>query len=161
RFWPHAACVGCPGRQDERPAPDPASICRMRELLRALPTVLYHPSDRASCTLADTRPSTPRRPRAGTPGFPPGRQRCNLGDCCVGAEVKQRALRVLRGGEGRPQVLTFNLDSDCGWDDGLICGGRMSILADPVSSAPAAAPRLERLRAYYGTYRELVESGHG
>ena len=37
------------------------------------------------------------------------------------------------------EVLTFQLDDDYGWDDGLICGGRMSILVDPLASGMRAA----------------------
>jgi xanthine dehydrogenase accessory factor len=56
-------------------------------------------------------------------------------------------------------VLTFCLDDNYGWDDGLICGGRMTILADPVS----AAMNGRRLPAaeYYRTYRRLIEEGLG
>ena len=46
------------------------------------------------------------------------------------AEVKRRALEILNGGQ--TELLTFQLDSDYGWDDGLICGGRMKMLVDPL-----------------------------
>ena len=62
--------------------------------------------------------------------FPDGSQVGTLGGGCVEAEVKRRALRLLD--EGDAELLTFNLDSDYGWDDGLICGGRMKMLVDPV-----------------------------
>ncbi len=85
--------------------------------------------------------------------FADGSQRGTLGGGCVEAEVKQRALRVLGGDGGRPEVLTFCLDDNYGWDDGLICGGRMSILADPLRSPGAAG--------YCARFRELVEAGRG
>ncbi len=50
-------------------------------------------------------------------------------------------------------MLTFCLDDNYGWDDGLICGGRMSILADPLI-APRSAD-------YYRRLRLLVEDGCG
>jgi xanthine dehydrogenase accessory factor len=50
-------------------------------------------------------------------------------------------------------VLSFCLDDNYGWDDGLICGGRMSILADPLRAAGA--------RDYYHRLRALVEAGRG
>jgi xanthine dehydrogenase accessory factor len=53
-----------------------------------------------------------------------------LGGGCVEAEVKRRALRLLD--EGQTELLTFQLDDNYGWDDGLICGGRMKMLVDPV-----------------------------
>ena len=80
--------------------------------------------------------------------FHDGTQSGTLGGGCVEAEVKQRALRILFEAyqssseipqeQGRPvrlssrELLTFQLDHDYGWDDGLICGGRMKMLVDPV-----------------------------
>lgn len=62
--------------------------------------------------------------------FPDGSQIGTLGGGCVEAEVKRRALQVLD--QGTTVLLTFHLDSDYGWDDGLICGGRMKMLVDPI-----------------------------
>lgn len=77
--------------------------------------------------------------------FPDGSQVGTLGGGCVEAEVKRRALRLLDAGQ--TELLTFNLDSDYGWDDGLICGGRMKMLVDPVRS-----------ESDFGYYRQLLES---
>jgi len=76
--------------------------------------------------------------------FPDGSQVGTLGGGCVEAEVKRRALRLLDAGQ--TELLTFNLDSDYGWDDGLICGGRMKMLVDPV-----------RGEAEFSYYRHLLE----
>ena len=76
--------------------------------------------------------------------FPDGSQVGTLGGGCVEAEVKRRALRLLDAGQ--TELMTFNLDSDYGWDDGLICGGRMKMLVDPV-----------RDEAEFGYYRRLLE----
>ena len=76
--------------------------------------------------------------------FPDGSQVGTLGGGCVEAEVKRRALRLLDAGQ--TELMTFNLDSDYGWDDGLICGGRMKMLVDPVRS-----------EAEFGYYRRLLE----
>jgi xanthine dehydrogenase accessory factor len=83
--------------------------------------------------------------------YPDGTQAGTLGGGCVEAEVKRRALHGLNNG-GRAEVLTFQLDDDYGWDDGLICGGRMTILAQPL--AEACAP-------YYRRLRELADAGTG
>jgi xanthine dehydrogenase accessory factor len=85
--------------------------------------------------------------------FPDGSQRGTLGGGCVEAEVKQRALRVLAQDSSRPELLTFHLDDNYGWDDGLICGGRMSILADPLRRA--------RNGDYYHSLRQTIEDGRG
>src|SRR3954468_24195687 len=59
-----------------------------------------------------------------------GSEAGTLGGGCVEAEVKRRALGLLA--ENRPEVCTFQLDSDYGWDDGLICGARRKLLAEPL-----------------------------
>src|SRR3954465_3455133 len=110
----------------------------MRELLADLTAALDGGRDCVYCGVVETRGSTPQKAGAAMLVFPDGSQRGTLGGGCVEAEVKQRALRVLAGAGGRPEGLTFNLDDNYGWDDGLICGGRMSILADPLADRAAA-----------------------
>ena len=61
-----------------------------------------------------------------------GSQEGTLGGGCVEAEVKRRAIATL--GSKRAEIATFTLDHDYGWDDGLICGGRMQVLIRPVQS---------------------------
>src|SRR5579863_7977504 len=82
------------------------------------------------CRLVETRGSTPQKAGAGMLVFPDGSQAGTLGGGCVEAEVKRHALATAEAGS--PEVRTFQLDSDYGWDDGLICGGRMSVLIDPL-----------------------------
>src|SRR5438876_11605551 len=101
----------------------------MREILADLSTALDQGRECIYCAVVETRGSTPQKAGAAMLVFPDGSQSGTLGGGCVEAEVKQRALRVLGGEGGEPSVLTFCLDDDYGWDDGLICGGRMSILA--------------------------------
>ena len=91
------------------------------------------------CAVVETRGSTPQKAGAAMLVFPDGTQAGTLGGGCVEAEVKRRALHGLNAA-GRPEVLTFCLDDDYGWDDGLICGGRMTILADPLADGPARDP---------------------
>src|SRR5206468_9461523 len=130
----------------------------MRDLLTDLKTALDQRRDCVYCSLVETRGSTPQKAGAAMLVFPDGTQRGTLGGGCVEAEVKQRALRVLTQGGGRPEVLTFCLDDNYGWDDGLICGGRMSMLVDPLLRGPGARST-DTARAYYGVFRDLVERG--
>src|SRR5438105_11607728 len=105
----------------------------MRELLSELTNALDSKRDCALCTVVETRGSTPQKAGAAMLVFPDGRQVGTLGGGCVEAEVKRKALGTLAGnGDSKAEVLTFNLDDNYGWDDGLICGGRMTILADPL-----------------------------
>ena len=84
----------------------------------------------AYTSLVETRGSTPQKPGATMLVFPDGSQAGTLGGGCVEAEVKRRSLGLLA--EGRPEIVTFHLDDNYGWDDGLICGGRMKMLVDPI-----------------------------
>jgi xanthine dehydrogenase accessory factor len=123
----------------------------MRDLLAQLTTALDGGRDCVWCAVVETRGSTPQKAGAAMLVFPDGDQRGTLGGGCVEAEVRQRALAVLHGG-GRAEVLTFALDDSYGWDDGLICGGRMTILADPLRGGAAD---------YYRRFRAFVEQGRG
>lgn len=102
-----------------------------RELLAELERVAAAGLPCCWCTLVATRGSTPQKAGAAMLVFPDGSQAGTLGGGCVEAEVKRRALVALSDATG-PQVHTFTLDDDHGWDDGLICGGRMTVLAAPV-----------------------------
>ena len=124
----------------------------MRDLLAELTRSLSQGRDCVYCAVVETRGSTPQKAGAAMLVFPDGGQAGTLGGGCVEAEVRQRALRTLSAGGGRAEVLTFNLDDNYGWDDGLICGGRMTILADPISCQTAD---------YYRRYREFVDQGQG
>src|SRR3954468_20757996 len=81
-----------------------------------------------------------------------GSQAGTLGGGCVEAEVKRRALGLLA--ENRSEVCTFQLDSDYGWDDGLICGGRMKVLIAPVGGDAAQ-------RDYFLKFTQVVAVGQG
>jgi xanthine dehydrogenase accessory factor len=124
----------------------------MRDLLADLTNTLDQGRDCVYCAVVETRGSTPQKAGAAMLVFPDGGQRGTLGGGCVEAEVKQKALRVLSEGAGKPEVLTFSLDDNYGWDDGLICGGRMSILAVPLQRTTGE---------YYRNLRKLVEAGQG
>src|SRR5438105_15934624 len=117
----------------------------MRELLADLTTALDQNRDCVYCAVIETRGSTPQKAGAAMLVFADGSQKGTLGGGCVEAEVRQRALRSL--GIGNVEIHTFCLDDNYGWDDGLICGGRMSVLADPLAGAAAN---------YYREYYQLV-----
>jgi xanthine dehydrogenase accessory factor len=135
----------------------------MRELLAELTRALEQDRDCVYCALIETRGSTPQKAGAAMLVFPDGSQAGTLGGGCVEAEVKQRALRVLAApGPSHPEVLTFNLDDNYGWDDGLICGGRMHILADPLPASRAEpSERRQQALAYYRLFHDCVEQGAG
>jgi xanthine dehydrogenase accessory factor len=102
----------------------------MRNILDDLQNAIANGNSVAYTALVETRGSTPQKPGACMLVFADGSQSGTLGGGCVEAEVKRRALMLLDQGE--PEIVSFQLDSDYGWDDGLICGGRMKMLIDPV-----------------------------
>ncbi|HWB08336.1 MAG TPA: XdhC family protein [Pirellulales bacterium] len=123
----------------------------MRELLGQLLEALITGRPLVHCRLVETRGSTPQKAGAGMLVFPDGSQVGTLGGGCVEAEVKRHALAT--GEAGSPEVRTFQLDSDYGWDDGLICGGRMSVLIDPLR------PGIDL--AYFEQARQLADESAG
>jgi xanthine dehydrogenase accessory factor len=129
----------------------------MREQLAELTNALARRLPCVYCAVVETRGSTPQKAGAAMLVYPDGTQAGTLGGGCVEAEVKRRALHGLGNG-GRPEVFTFNLDDDYGWDDGLICGGRMTILAQPFA---AEGPRLESSVRYYHHLKDLADRGDG
>src|SRR5215468_9066797 len=112
----------------------------MRPLLADLEAALDQQRPCVYCAVVETRGSTPQKAGAAMLVFADGTQRGTLGGGCVEAEVKQGALRTLgNGADGAARLLTFCLDDNYGWDDGLICGGRMTILVDPLAASSNGA----------------------
>jgi xanthine dehydrogenase accessory factor len=134
----------------------------MRELLRTLTSALDAGRDCVFCSVVETRGSTPQKAGAAMLVFPDGSQAGTLGGGCVEAEVKRQALRTLgNDGAAQPQLFTFCLDDNYGWDDGLICGGRMTIVANPVVKGQESGIRSQESAAYFRRLRALVENGLG
>lgn len=89
--------------------------------------------------------------------FADGGQLGTLGGGCVEAEVRQRVLRDL--GLPSARLHTFHLDDNYGWDDGLICGGRMTIHVQPFPRPHAAL--IARALEYFERMEARLESGAG
>jgi xanthine dehydrogenase accessory factor len=79
--------------------------------------------------LTDIKGSSPQKRGAKAIFFADGRIIGTLGGGCLEAEIQDRARRALRTGDSA----TFDLilDHDFGWDDGLICGGKVTGLILP------------------------------
>src|SRR5436190_11863356 len=124
----------------------------MRDLVRRLLSALQASTPLAYGRLVETRGSTPQKAGATMLVFADGSQQGTLGGGCVEAEVKRRALGLLE--ENRSEVCKFQLDSDYGWDDGLICGGRMQILVEPIAGS-------EESRRYFQSLAGRIDAGQG
>lgn len=96
-----------------------------RELLHALVAAVEAGRPCALCTVVGTRGSTPQTAGAMLVLEADGRSIGTIGGGCVEAEVRRRALALVQAGSS--SLLSFVLNHDYGWDDGLICGGRLDI----------------------------------
>ena len=86
--------------------------------------------------ISDIKGSSPQKQGAKALFFGDGRIVGTLGGGCLEAEIQDRARRALRTGE--PATFDLVLDHDFGWDDGLICGGKVSGLILPRAAESAA-----------------------
>jgi xanthine dehydrogenase accessory factor len=92
----------------------------------------------ALCTIVRTRGSTPQEKGAAMLVLRDGNSVGTLGGGCVEAEVKTVAQRFMS--EGQSRLLSFQLNHDFGWDDGLVCGGNMDVAIQVFGSADSVAP---------------------
>jgi xanthine dehydrogenase accessory factor len=83
----------------------------------------------ALATLVSTSGSSPQNTGAKLIVLPDGRLIGTVGGGCMEAETRRIALDCLR--KDSPRLFELRLDDDFGWDDGLICGGRVTIFVDP------------------------------
>ena len=94
----------------------------------------------AFCTIVGSYGSTPQAAGASLLLHENMTTEGTLGGGCVEAEVRKRAFELLhRDASG---LLSFQLDHDYGWDDGLICGGTMRVAVTTVRNPEEAAPFL-------------------
>jgi len=117
------------------------------ELFRSLLDRLESGSPCALCTVVHTRGSTPQTAGAMLLVHPSGETQGTIGGGCVEAEVRRRALAMLQSRSSG--LLSFELDHDYGWDDGLICGGRLDVAVVCLADASQAEPfraAVERIR---------------
>ncbi len=73
--------------------------------------------------ITSVKGSSPQKLGAKALFYQDGRIKGTLGGGCLEAEIQQRAIRSLQAGE--PSTFDLLLDHDFGWDDGLICGGKV------------------------------------
>src|SRR5262245_48714695 len=73
--------------------------------------------------ISGVKGSSPQKVGAKALFYADGRIKGTLGGGCLEAEIQQRAIKSLRSGRG--ETFELLLDHDFGWDDGLICGGKV------------------------------------
>ena len=108
------------------------------ELFRSLIGWVESGSRCALCTVVNTRGSTPQTAGAMMLLRADGATLGTIGGGCVEAEVRRRALALLAAGSSA--LVTLLLDHDYGWDDGLICGGRLDVAVVSLSETSQLEP---------------------
>src|SRR3954452_1556473 len=98
-------------------------------VFQALATAARNRERVALGLISGVKGSSPQKVGAKALFYPDGRIQGTLGGGCLEAEIQQRAVQSLITG----QASTFDLllDHDFGWDDGLICGGKVMGLILP------------------------------
>lgn len=85
--------------------------------------------------ISEIKGSSPQKKGAKALFFADGRIIGTLGGGCLEAEIQDRARRALR--TQTPAAFELVLDHDFGWDDGLICGGKVcGVILPRASEAP-------------------------
>jgi len=73
--------------------------------------------------ISGVKGSSPQKVGAKALFYGDGRIKGTLGGGCLEAEIQQRGIQSLRS--GKAETFDLLLDHDFGWDDGLICGGKV------------------------------------
>ena len=84
--------------------------------------------------ISGVKGSSPQKVGAKALFYDDGRIHGTLGGGCLEAEIQQRAIQSLRTQE--PATFDLLLDHDFGWDDGLICGGKVLGVILPTAIVP-------------------------
>ena len=104
----------------------------------------------ALATVVRTKGSTPQKPGAKLLVRADGSAIGTLGGGCIEADVWAEARQILED-HGTAQVRHFLLNEDIAARDGLVCGGSMDILIDPIADpASLSGVIAEILAAYRG-----------
>jgi xanthine dehydrogenase accessory factor len=85
-------------------------------------------------TVVATEGSTPRKAGAKMLVYGDGRTVGTIGGGCLESDTTALARRALA--EGRVTTATCDLTGDASGGDGLVCGGRVQVLVEPLEPAP-------------------------
>src|SRR5262245_61353699 len=108
----------------------------VRDFYEQLPAVLDEGQPFAMGIISGIKGSSPQKRGAKALFFPDGRIIGTMGGGCLEAEIQDRARRALLSQTAAAFDLV--LDHDFGWDDGLICGGKVTGLILPRAAESAA-----------------------
>jgi xanthine dehydrogenase accessory factor len=106
----------------------------MREVLEAALRAEAAGEPVALVTVVSTKGSTPQKAGAKMLVHADGRLVGTIGGGCLEAEMTRRARQAIE--DRRVQVASYDLTPEEAGDDGLVCGGKMEVLIEPVEGTP-------------------------
>ena len=107
----------------------------MPRFYECLPEALAAGEPFAMGIISGIKGSSPQKKGAKAIFFADGMIKGTMGGGCLEAEIQERARRALV--TGKPSQFELILDHDFGWDDGLICGGKVVGLILPQAAKAA------------------------
>lgn len=87
----------------------------------------------ALATIISTKGSTPRKAGAQILFYRDGRTLGTIGGGCGEAEVRQHAFQAMD--RDRPLTVTIDLTNEVAGEDGMVCGGTMTVFVEPIKGA--------------------------
>ncbi|HUR45796.1 MAG TPA: XdhC family protein [Candidatus Saccharimonadales bacterium] len=115
----------------------------MPSIFESLVAAIEQKQPVALALLNGVKGSSPQKKGAKALFFADGRMAGTLGGGCLEAEVRERARLAIE--TAQPATFELVLDHDFGWDDGLICGGKVSgIILPEVRSGEQVWRRLQQ-----------------
>src|SRR5438874_1812670 len=95
----------------------------MESIFQSIVAAIEQKQPFALAIISGVKGSSPQKKGAKALFFADGRIHGTLGGGCLEAEVRERARLALL--KQQPATFDLVLDHDFGWDDGLICGGKV------------------------------------
>ena len=120
----------------------------MHEVFKEAMNVLGKQDPMVVATVVRTKGSTPQKPGAKLLVRNDGSGVGTLGGGCVEGDIWFAASQILKSG-GKAEYREYHLNEDLAAQDGLVCGGTMYFLIDPIYESNE-----------YKTYAEEIEEAY-
>ncbi|MDO4267193.1 MAG: XdhC family protein [Eubacteriales bacterium] len=108
-----------------------------KELLHEL---LHGQEPAVLCTIVERRGSAPRNAGAKMLVRQDGTCLGTIGGGCMEAAIVQKALRMIRSGQRRPQLAAVDMTGEEAQEEGMICGGMVDVLLEQVEGKDGRKP---------------------
>ena len=103
----------------------------MRDILEYVDEWTASGEQVAVATVVAAAGSTPRPVGAKLAVTKSGKMQGSVSGGCVEGAVFQTAMEVLDSGQ--PQLVSFGISDEMGWEVGLSCGGTIEVFVEPVT----------------------------